>query len=159
MKTFSLTPRLDSVVMWLAILAFLVTATCMPAFAQAVDQSDTSEVIITRVVDGDTFFCEKNGDVIKVRVLGFDAFESRLGSRLRAQAERAGIDTLRAISLGNKAKDYAKEFLQGKIVVLHRGNKRAPNHDKYGRLLRYVIVDEQNLHELMISRGYAAPNK
>lgn len=159
MKTFSLTPRLDSVVLWLSIMTLLILASCLPAFAQAVDQSDTCEVVVVRVVDGDTFYCAKDGDTVKVRILGFDAFESRNGERLDKQAQRAGITSERALALGNKAKQYAKEILHGKVVVLHRGNKRAPNHDLYTRLLRYVIVDEQDFAAIMIQRGYAAPRK
>lgn len=159
MKTFSLTPRLDSVVMWLAILALLVIASCMPAFAQAIDQHDTCEVVVVRVVDGDTFYAAKDGDTVKVRILGFDAFESRNGERLNEQAKRAGILPTRALEIGNNAKKYAKEILLGKIVILHRGNRRAPNHDQYTRLLRFVNVDDEDFAELMISRGFAAPRK
>ena len=159
MKTFSVTPRLDSVVLWLSIMTLLVLASCLPAFAQVVDQSDTCEVVVVRVVDGDTFYCAKDGDTVKVRILGFDAFESRNGERLDKQAQRAGITSERALVLGNKAKQYAKELLQGKVIILHRGNKRAPNHDLYTRLLRYVIVEEQDFAQIMISRGFAAPKK
>lgn len=139
------------------LLLLLFAPTC--AFAQAIDQHDTCEVVVVRVVDGDTFYAAKDGDTVKVRILGFDAFESRTGDRLDKQASRAGISPDRALALGNKAKQFAKEVLQGKVVVLHRGNKRAPNHDFYTRLLRYVIVDEQDFHSIMIQRGYAAPSK
>jgi endonuclease YncB( thermonuclease family) len=159
MKTFSFTPRLDSAVTWLIVLALLVIASCMPAFAQAIDQHDTCEVVVVRVVDGDTFYAAKDGDTVKVRVLGFDAFESRNGERLNDQAKRAGILPTRALEIGNNAKKAAKELLQGKLVVLHRGKKRAPNHDIYTRLLRYVIVDDEDFAELMTQRGFAAPNK
>lgn len=159
MKSFSVTPRLDSVVLWLSIMTLLILASCLPAFAQVVDQSDTCEVVVVRVVDGDTFYCAKDGDTVKVRILGFDAFESRNGERLDKQAQRAGITPERALALGSNAKKYAKEILLGKIVTLHRGNKRAPNHDQYTRLLRYVIVEEQDFAEIMISRGFAAPKK
>ncbi len=161
MKThsFTLTPRLDSAATWLVILALLVLASCVPAFAQAIDKSDTCEVFVTKVVDGDTFYCEKNVDTVKVRVLGFDAWESKQGDRLDGQAARAGISVERALSLGSKAKTYAKEIAEGKIVTLHRGSGKTPNRDIYGRLLRFVIVEEQKYEELMISRGYAAPRK
>lgn len=141
----------------IALLLLLFAPTC--AYGQVVDQSDTCEVVVVRVVDGDTFYCAKDGDTVKVRILGFDAFESRTGDRLDKQASRAGISSERALSLGNKAKAFAKEILQGKVVILHRGNKRAPNHDLYTRLLRYVIVDDQDFHSIMIQRGYAAPQK
>ena len=161
MKTHSLTltPRLDSAATWLVILALLVLVSCIPAFAQAIDKSDTCEVFVTKVVDGDTFYCAKDGDTVKVRILGFDAWESRQGDRLDGQAARAGISVERALTLGAKAKTYAKEIAEGKIVILHRGSGKAPNRDIYGRLLRFVIIDDQNFHELMISRGYAAPRK
>jgi micrococcal nuclease len=158
MKT--LTPRLDSAATSLVILALLVlAASCDFAFAQVIDKSDTCEVSAVRVVDGDTFYCAKDGDTVKVRVLGFDAWESRQGDRLDAQAARAGISVERALSLGAKAKTYAKEIAEGQTVILHRGSGKAPNRDIYGRLLRFVIINEQKYEELMISRGYAAPRK
>jgi micrococcal nuclease len=161
MKTqfLTLTPRLDSAATWLLILLLLVLVSCIPAFAQAIDKSDTCEVFVTRVVDGDTFFCEKYGDTTKVPILGFDAYESRNGDRLDKQAARAGISVERALNLGTKAKQYAKELIEGQALVLHRGNKRAPNRDLYGRLLRYVIVNDENFAQIMIRRGYAAPSK
>lgn len=163
MKThpFTLTPRLDSAATWLVILALLVLASCIPAFAQAIDKSDTCEVFVTKVVDGDTFYCAKDGDTVKVRVLGFDAWEVSQGDRLDGQAARANIPVERALSLGEKATEYAKELIAGKSVTLHRGNRKAPNKDSFRipRLLRYVIIDGKNFHELMISRGYAAPRK
>ncbi len=156
MKTLHF-PRVTFALAAIALLALLFLPTC--AHAQAIDQSDTCEVVVIRVVDGDTFYCAKNGDTVKVRILGLDAFESRNGERLDKQAARAGITSERALSLGTKAKQEAKEILQGKIVILHRGNRKAPNHDIYTRLLRYVIVDEQDFAQIMIQRGYAAPYK
>jgi micrococcal nuclease len=159
MKRFSLTPKIESAVMWFILMTLLVIAACVPSFGQAIDQHDTSEVVVVRVVDGDTFYAAKDGDTVKVRILGFDAFESRNGDRLDKQAARAGISSERALGIGTNAKKYAKELLQGKVVILHRGNKRAPNHDLYTRLLRYVIVDDEDFAQLMISRGFAAPKK
>jgi micrococcal nuclease len=160
MKThrFTLTPFWDAMSMWfILILCFL--AACQLAPAQIIDKSDTCTVVVTKVVDGDTFYCAKDGDTAKVRVLGFDAYESSNGDRLDGQAARAGISVERALGLGVKAKEYAKELVEGQIVMLHRGNKRAPNREFYSLLLRYVVVNKRNFHELMISRGYAAPAK
>lgn len=159
MKSFSVTPRLDSVVLWLSIMTLLVLASCLPALAQTIDSQDSVSVTVIRVVDGDTFFCTNGTDTAKVRILGFDAFETRNGDRLDKQAVRAGISVERALSLGNKAKDEAIETLFEKTVIIHRGTKRAPNRDLYGRYLRYVLINGEDFADLMIRRGYAAPYK
>jgi endonuclease YncB( thermonuclease family) len=172
MKTFTFTPRLDSVVMWLTILALLVVASCMPAFAQAdtvqagidiaptlskqqiyrlyaknhtVSKSDTIRVFVTRVVDGDTFVCIRCftcDDSIRIRVLGLDTFEKSRIPRLYDQARAWGISPSEAISRGHDATSEARNLLQGEQVILHRGNKSELNLDVYSRPLRYVILPD-----------------
>jgi micrococcal nuclease len=159
MKKFITQIQYDSVILWFTILLLLIIASCMPALAQTIDSQDTSSVVVIRVVDGDTFVCTNGSDTAKVRILGFDAFETRNGDRLDKQAARAGISVERALALGNKAKDEATALLLDKTVILHRGNKRAPNRDLYGRSLRYVIVNDEDFAAAMIRRCYAAPNK
>jgi micrococcal nuclease len=138
-----------------ALWALLLVAS-LPLQAQKLDQSDTCECIVSRVVDGDTFFCANDGDTVKVRILGIDTFEYRTGDKLYKQAIAAGITPDRALALGNLARDYAKQLLTGKVVTLYRGGSRTPNHDNYTRLLRYVIVDDEQLHVIMRSKGFAA---
>lgn len=188
MKTFSFTPRLDSVVMWLTIMALLVIASCMPAFAQAdtldagtseivpaltkkeayhlyvknhiVSKSDTISVLVTRVIDGDTFVCIPCftcDDSIRIRVLELDTFEKSRIPRLYRQARIWDITPDEALLAGRQATVEAKQLLEGKQVKLHRGSKREDNIDIYDRVLRYVMLPNgQDYSELMRVKGLNA---
>lgn len=162
---FSLTRRADRTVTAFSILAALWLSMCAPeqAPAQTIDQSDISVVVVTRVVDGDTFVCAPHNttneealrDTVRVRVLNLDTFEKIRGERLEKQAQRMSITPDRALLIGKMAKDAATEMLHGKVVTLHRGQRNAPNHDKYGRLLRFVTLENgDDFSEIMKQQGF-----
>jgi endonuclease YncB( thermonuclease family) len=187
-QRFTLTPRLDSVAAWLIILALLVLVSCIPAFAQddsvsagserinpaqakeeariayinshAITNSDTINVLVTRVVDGDTFICVTCldcADSISIRVLDLDTFEKSRIPRLYKQAYDWGISPEEALYAGQITTIEARKILEGKQVKLHRGNKRDLNLDKYHRPLRYVVLpDGQDYSALMRARGFNA---
>lgn len=102
---------------------------------------EKDEVIISRVVDGDTIHViNHEGREEKVRLLLIDTPESVHPNK---QPEK----------FGQEASDFVKGYLkQGIKVELERGN---PAKDKYGRTLGYIFVDGVNFNELMVSKGYA----
>lgn len=102
---------------------------------------ETNEVIINRVIDGDTIIVNTDeGIEERVRLLLIDTPESVHPSKEKEL-------------FGEEASDYAKEFLQeGDIVTLEIGN---PERDKYDRLLAYVWVEDVNFNQLMIEKGFA----
>ncbi|MBD1210673.1 MAG: thermonuclease family protein [Ignavibacteria bacterium] len=185
MKTFTVTPRLDNVVMWLAILALLVVASCMPAFAHdevetpqaqttstlskqeakrnfvrnhAVTQSDTISVLVTRVIDGDTFICVTCltcDDSISVRVLGIDTFEKTAGKHFRRQADEWNYTEKQVKEKAREAAEDARKLLLRQQVKLHRGDKTQDNLDRYYRLLRYVTLpDGSDFTDAMWRKGH-----
>ena len=87
---------------------------------------------VYRVIDGDTFITNK-GD--KVRMIGIDAPE---------------IPSLEGI----KSKMYLYELIKGKTITLQKDNY-SHDKDKYGRLLRYVYLNGQDVNLLMLKQGYA----
>ncbi|GJM29097.1 MAG: hypothetical protein DHS20C17_17320 [Cyclobacteriaceae bacterium] len=87
---------------------------------------------VERVVDGDTFKLE-NGD--RVRLIGINAPE---------------LDH----DFGNASRLHLKKLIEGKIVDLQTDG-RSSAKDKYGRLLRYVILEGEDINERMILDGYA----
>jgi len=87
--------------------------------------------VVARVIDGDTFDLD-NGD--RVRLLGIDAPES--GQPFFQQA----TDTL-------------AELVEGGKVKLEKDSQY--NKDKYGRLLRYVFVNELFVNKELIRKGLA----
>ena len=101
------------------------------SFSQPFLPNSAQERVVARVIDGDTFDLD-NGD--RVRLLGIDAPES--GQPFFQQA----TDTL-------------AELVEGGKVKLEKDSQY--NKDKYGRLLRYVFVNELFVNRELIRKGLA----
>lgn len=102
--------------------------------------------VIERVKDADTYICSVDcGFHIKIqmtiRLLGVDAFESKL---IRG-------NTPDQVKLGLEGKEYFKNWLTGKTVLL-RTHK--DSSDKYGRYLGEVYLDDVFVNEEIIRLGY-----
>lgn len=96
---------------------------------------------VEKVVDGDTIKVNIDGKTETVRLIGLDTPES-VDSRRPVQCF--------AIEASNKA----KELLFEKSVFLEPDATQG-DKDKYGRLLRYVFMEDgSNFNNLMISEGY-----
>jgi micrococcal nuclease len=91
----------------------------------------TQEEIVVRVLDGDTIDLE-NGD--RIRLLGIDAPE--IGE-----------------PFSQEAKLTLEDMLLGKHVTIEKDVLW--NKDKYGRLLRYVFLDEKLINCEMVRLGLA----
>ncbi len=89
----------------------------------------TTTTVVSYVIDGDTAML-KNG---RIRLIGIDAPE--IGQ-----------------PYFSKAKNKLKELIEGKEVKLE---KDITDKDKYGRLLRYVWVDNALINLEMVKLGYA----
>lgn len=109
-------------------------------------------LVIEKVIDGDTFKLS-NGE--KVRLLGIDTPEKYQSNKLESDSKKSGRDKKTLQKLGELASDYVKGFAEGKRVYL----ETEPNHedrDKYGRLLRYVYLEDGTMvNKKIISDGYA----
>jgi endonuclease YncB( thermonuclease family) len=88
------------------------------------------------VVDGDTFYV--NGD--KVRIAGIDAPETH---DYRCESE---------LALGNRATEKLRELLNSGGVTMTSIDR---DRDIYGRLLRNVQVEGQDVGDAMIAAGVA----
>jgi micrococcal nuclease len=91
------------------------------------------KVKVTRVIDGDTIEIE-SGE--KVRFIGIDT------------PEISG----RTDCYGNESKEYLKNFLDGKEIKLE---KDVSEKDKYGRLLRFVYLEDVLVNKKIVEDGYA----
>lgn len=92
--------------------------------------------LVVHVIDGDTVVLE-NGDV--VRYLGIDTPEVR--------HPRRGEECF-----GRDATERNRELVEGKWVRL-RGD--VTDRDAYGRLLRYVFVEDTFVNAELVREGYA----
>ncbi len=93
-------------------------------------------VKVTKVIDGDTIEIEGGQ---RVRYIGIDTPET--------------VDPRRPVGcFGKEASNINKELVEGKEVRLE---KDISEIDKYGRLLRYVYVDNLFVNDYLVKEGYA----
>jgi micrococcal nuclease len=97
---------------------------------------------VVKVVDGDTFDVEVDGQTKRIRVIGINTPEV--------------VDPRKTVEcFGKEASEKAKSILLGKKVNLERDPTQGDT-DKYGRLLRYVFLEDgTDFGLLMIKQGYA----
>lgn len=102
------------------------------------------EVLVARVIDGDTIEVQTSMDILTVRYIGIDTPET-VDPRRPAQC------------FGRQASNENKKLVEGKRVILA---KDVSETDKYGRLLRYVYVKLENgellfVNDYLIRQGFA----
>jgi micrococcal nuclease len=98
----------------------------------------STKVEVVRVIDGDTIVVLMANKKQTIRYIGIDTPEPY------RDAEPA------CFSLEASLKN--KELVQGKVVRLELDQE---NMDKYGRLLRYVYVDDVFVNAELVKDGYA----
>lgn len=97
------------------------------------------EVKVTRIVDGDTIEVDIGGDLYKLRYIGIDTPET--------------IHSQRPVEhFGKEAMEKNRQLVEGKTVRLE---KDVSETDKYGRLLRYVWIDDIMVNAELVRLGYA----
>ena len=102
-------------------------------------ERETARVL--RVIDGDTIEVDLNNKKEMVRLIGIDAPET--------------VDPRKTIEcFGKEASQKASVLLDGKEITLESDPTQG-NRDKYGRLLRYIFLDDLNFNKLMIREGFA----
>ena len=95
-----------------------------------------SGYLVTKVIDGDTIEIEGK---YKVRYIGIDTPETKDPNKKKQ-------------CFGEQASQENKALVEGKRVQLE---KDVSDVDKYGRLLRYVYVDDIFVNEYLVKNGYA----
>ncbi|MCC7522793.1 thermonuclease family protein [Candidatus Uhrbacteria bacterium] len=112
--------------------------------SEVVRQAATStNAVITRVVDGDTVEARLDtGDEATVRLLGINTPET--------------VDPRRPVEcFGKEASNYMKQMVDGQRVRLD-ADTQADDIDKYGRLLRNIVLDDgTDINARMVRDGYA----
>lgn len=108
--------------------------------SHAFSVKETAKVL--RVVDGDTIKVLIQDKEDTVRLIGIDAPETADPGKP-------------AQCFGKEASDRAREVLMNKTIILESDSTQG-DRDEYGRLLRYVFLqDGTNFDRFMVSEGYA----
>lgn len=104
--------------------------------------SPATDFEVARVVDGDTIVVFVGTGDEKVRLLGVDTPES--------------VDPRRPVQcFGREAAEHARQLMAGKRVRLE-ADTSAGDRDSFGRMLRYVYLEDGTLvNEALIRDGYA----
>lgn len=97
------------------------------------------KVELVNCIDGDTAKFIVNGKEEKVRFLGIDTPES----------------TNYMEEYGMTASSYTCNMLKKTKNIYLEYDFNSDRYDKYDRLLAYVFIDNNNLNELLLSKGYA----
>ncbi len=98
-----------------------------------VERAAPSLVTVARVIDGDTI-------------------ELASGERLRYIGINAPENTSQKECFGQEATAANRQLVEGKQVRLE---KDVSETDRYGRLLRYVYLDNEMINEILVAQGYA----
>lgn len=119
--------------------AFLISAQPAPVVTPHIQATETATII--RIVDGDTVDVLLNRKKERVRIIGIDAPES--------VAPQREIECY-----GPEASEYLKKILpmQSQVQLLPEPKD---NRDRYGRLLRYIELEQIDVGAQMIQAGYA----
>ncbi len=116
-------------------------------FGRAYDYSD---ILVTRVVDGDTLKLE-NGE--RLRLIGIDTPEIHESAKLHRDVKRSGNDIRTIKQLGMRSYEFTKRLLEGKRVRLEFDVEK---RDKYERLLAYVYLQDGTFANAeIVKEGYA----
>lgn len=105
-------------------------AACIPP--EAVMQTG----YVTSIVDGDTIHVDIGGQNLSVRYIGMDTPE----------------DTSQQEDYGPEATARNRQLVEGKTVRLY---KDVSETDRFGRLLRFVYVDNTFINYQLVREGYA----
>ena len=97
---------------------------------------------VTKVVDGDTIKVDVAGTVETVRIVGINTPET--------------VDPRKPVEcMGKEASYFVKQLLNSVSVRLEKDVTQG-NRDRYGRLLRFVFLEDgTDVGKLLISEGYA----
>lgn len=111
-------------------------------FYSSVVYADRTSVTLSKCIDGDTARFINNGKEVKVRFLSIDAPEiAKEGKKAEAYGEEASAFTCTMIT---NAKNISLET-----------DEKSDFHDKYGRILAWVWVDDKLLQSELVKNGFA----
>lgn len=128
-------------VLWsllLLLTAFFTPHESTPTDQSAVEPASIETAVVTNVIDGDTIDVLLNGEAKRVRYIGIDTPEPHRDGEPACYA--------------HEATEANRELVDGKTVSLVAD---AEDTDRFGRLLRYVYVDDEFVNASLVADGFA----
>lgn len=114
-------------------------------------ESDYSDILVNRVVDGDTLRLE-TGE--RVRLIGIDTPEIHESAKLNRDSVRSGQSKSAIQKLGRQSYEFTRQLVEGKRVSLEFDVEKK---DKYNRILAYVYLkDGTFVNAKIVEEGYAS---
>ncbi len=143
--------------MWkvLIISLLLLVVSCSKGEQRDTTSTRHTPCRVVKVIDGDTFTCTlKNGEEVKVRLIGVDTPESRSSRKLERDIQKSGMQREEILRMGKTATEFTRRLLpNGEVVYLEQDVQKT---DKYGRILAYVwLKDGRMLNEVLVREGMA----
>ncbi|MDD7930795.1 thermonuclease family protein [Microbacterium thalli] len=120
----------------------IVLAGCTPAAEPAPSSGDVvmgHSAEVTAVIDGDTIEIWAAGGTERVRIIGIDTPE-------------IGRDGAADECYAQEAREYVNAALYGRTVTIYPDTSQ-DDVDRYGRLLRHVLVDDRSIAKEAIAAG------
>ncbi len=116
--------------------------------------SETLEVRVMEVEDGDTLLVMLEGKPARVQLAGIDAPEDRPNPKFNLDLKRTGLPAETLLELGRSATGHLRELAPPGATVVLEGDLAA--RDQYGRIaLEVKRPDGRSLNEAMVADGYA----
>ena len=138
----------------LVLLVYFAWKYAMPRLEQK-ESREKQSALVLKVFDGDTFEAEVNGKPEKIRMLGIDTPEKNQSDKMDRDIERTQRDKKTIQTLGELAYKYTLNLIGDKKVVL-TSEPGGDDKDRYGRLLRYVYLDDGTfVNKRIVEDGYA----
>lgn len=128
-------------IIWKVFQGSIVFIVCIVFVYFIIDIDNDNKVLVQldSCIDGDTAWFIVDGKREKVRFLGIDTPES----------------TTIQEEYGKEASNYTCTMLESAKNIYLQFDFNSDKKDKYGRLLGYVFVDNNNLNELLLKEGLA----
>ncbi len=122
--------------------------------AAAGARSETLEVRVVEVEDGDTLLVMLEGKPARIQLAGIDAPEDRPNPKFNLDLKRTGLPAEALLELGRHATAHLRGLAPPGTTVVLEGDLAA--RDKYGRIaLEVKLTDGRSLNEAMVADGYA----
>ncbi len=121
--------------------------------------SEDVRVYVDKVLDGDTLVVrpvvEREGERIRIRILGIDCPESHKNPKCMRQGRQGGPDCEEQIPRGKKAGRHVAELIKHETVRLESGEDDEKfDRGGYDRILAYVRLDDgRDLGKHLVEKG------